>query len=60
MCAMPVWLQYLIAVVAFVALAPLIVWLARRFGGRARGGRGCVRPSTRAPKRRGSDRMFFI
>jgi Kef-type K+ transport system membrane component KefB len=35
---MPVWLQYLIAVVAFVALAPLIVWLARRFGGRARGG----------------------
>jgi len=35
---MPLWLQYLIALAAFVVLAPMIVWLARRFGGRARGG----------------------
>jgi hypothetical protein len=38
MSAMPIWVQYLIAVAAFVVLAPLTVWLARRFGGRARGG----------------------
>jgi hypothetical protein len=35
---MPLWLQYLIALAAFVVVAPMIVWLARRFGGRARGG----------------------
>jgi len=35
---MPAWLQYLIALAAFVVFAPLIVWLARRFGGKARGG----------------------
>jgi len=35
---MPVWIQYLIALAAFVVLAPLTVWLAKRFGGRARGG----------------------
>jgi 4-amino-4-deoxy-L-arabinose transferase-like glycosyltransferase len=35
---MPLWLQYLIAAAAFVVVAPLMVWLAKRFGGRARGG----------------------
>ena len=35
---MPLWLQYLIALAAFAVTAPMIVWLARRFGGRARGG----------------------
>jgi hypothetical protein len=35
---MPLWTQYLIALAAFVVVAPMIVWLAKRFGGRARGG----------------------
>jgi hypothetical protein len=35
---MPLWLQYLIALAAFVVVAPMIVWLARRLGDRARGG----------------------
>lgn len=35
---MAVWLQYLLAFAALLALAPLIAWLARRFGARAKGG----------------------
>lgn len=35
---MAVWLQYLIALAALVVLAPLVAWLAHRFGAKARGG----------------------
>jgi len=35
---MAVWIQYLIAFAALVVLAPLVAWLAHRFGGRAKGG----------------------
>jgi hypothetical protein len=32
------WLQFLIALVALLVLAPLIGWLAHRLGSRAKGG----------------------
>ena len=35
---MPVWLQYLIAFVALLVLAPLVAWGARKGGAKARGG----------------------
>lgn len=35
---MAIWLQYLIALVALVVLAPLVAWLAHRFGSKAKGG----------------------
>jgi len=35
---MPVWSQYLIALAALCVLAPFVAGLARRIGGRARGG----------------------
>lgn len=35
---MAVWLQYLIAFAALVVLAPLVAWLAHRFGSKAKGG----------------------
>lgn len=35
---MAVWVQYLLAVVVFLALAPLVAWLARGLGAKAKGG----------------------
>jgi hypothetical protein len=35
---MALWLQYLIAAIALLVLAPLIAWLGRRLGSRAKGG----------------------
>lgn len=35
---MAVWLQYLVAFAALLVLAPLVAWLAHRFGAKARGG----------------------
>jgi hypothetical protein len=35
---MAVWIQYLIAFAALLVLAPLIAWIARRLGSKAKGG----------------------
>lgn len=35
---MTIWMQYLIAFLVLLALAPLVAWLARRLGSRTRGG----------------------
>ncbi len=35
--AMPVWLQYLLALVALLVIAPVFAWVARRHGRRLRG-----------------------
>jgi hypothetical protein len=35
---MAVWVQYLIAAVAVLALAPLLAWAGRRLGSKAKGG----------------------
>lgn len=35
---MAVWLQFLVSLAALVVLAPLVAWLAHRFGSKAKGG----------------------
>ena len=35
---MAVWIQYLIAFAALLVLAPLVAWVARRLGSKAKGG----------------------
>ncbi|MFT4254320.1 MAG: hypothetical protein QM608_17785 [Caulobacter sp.] len=35
---MAAWLQYLLVFAALLVLAPLVAWLARRAGSRAKGG----------------------
>ena len=35
---MAAWIQYLIVVATLLVLAPLIAWLARRLGSKAKGG----------------------
>ncbi|MBI1685484.1 hypothetical protein [Caulobacter hibisci] len=35
---MAVWIQYLVAFITLLVLAPLIAWVARRFGSKTKGG----------------------